>query len=173
MISMLLRNLSHIIISLLLICGLQSCNSKPSNENESGELIEILHSSGDDYSYKTEGLETFYAPYPFNHGILKSKYGIDYDIVILSKKVEKGKKIGVELFAKMTIVDLKGAETAILIARPNNTIYELCPISDFYDFSIEQFYLKQMVQYWYSNRFGLNGTIVKGWEPANIDAFKQ
>ena len=166
-----LRKFIFIVAPLMLGLGLQSCTSKSSKEKESGDLIEITHSSGDDYSYEIGEDRKFYAPYPFNQGVLQAKDGVVYDVVILSKRIDKGMKVGVELFAKMTLVDMKGKESDVLIARPTNKSYELSPIMDFYDFSIEQFYLKQMVQYWYSNRYGLNGTIVKGWEPITLDSY--
>ena len=166
----------HKLLSLVLIStalfSMTSCTEKVSNVEERGELIEIIHSSGDDYWHKEAGELNFYAPYPFNQGSLKGKDGIPYDVVIVSKQVKKGKRLGIEIFAKMTIVDFNGEETEILVAKPTNQEYELSPIKDFYGFSVEQFYFKQMVQYWYSNRYGLNGTIVKGWEPTSIDVYK-
>ncbi|MFT4568949.1 MAG: hypothetical protein ACI9FN_003919 [Saprospiraceae bacterium] len=156
----------------LTLLTMNSCSPKETSAPEYGELIEIIHSSGDDYSYKEAGEFNFYAPYPFNQGSLKGKDGIRYDVVVLSKQLEKGSNVGIEIFAKMTIVDIDGDETDILMAKPTNKEYELLPIRDFYGFSVEQFYFKQMVQYWYSNRYGLNGTTVKGWEPASIELYK-
>jgi len=156
----------------LTIVGFQACSEDISTAAEVGELIEVLHSSGDNYSYMKDGERHFYAPYPFNQGSIAGKDGTKHEVVVLSKQAAKGSIIGVEIFAKMTIMDVEGNETSIFISSPTNPTHELTPIENFYDFSVEQFYFKQMVQYWYSNRYGLNGTIVKGWEPVSTDTFK-
>lgn len=165
----------YISIYLLGLCMVHviACDSDQTTEDIEGLLVTIAHSSGDDCLQSGTVAQRYYAPYPFNQAELPQEDGSHREVMIISRKIDVGKQVGVIPFAKMTTLHLDGSESVILIAKPTNKKYELEPIDDFYDFGIEQFYLKQMVQYWYLNRNGLNGTIIKEWKALDQEEYKE
>lgn len=150
--------------------SLFSCQETKIESSGEGIQVKVVNSSGDDFSYGNEESPQYYAPYPFNHSRITMDEK-EYEVMILSKKVNKGKRLTVMPLGKMTVTNRNTADTEVIVAIPTDQELELADIKDFFDFSISQFSLKQMVEYWYSNRYGLDGSVIQGWEPVAIEDF--
>ncbi len=153
-----------------LIC--LSCEKPKKATPTDGLLVKIDHSSGDDFYYDVGEERTYFAPYPFNHATI-SFNGQTYEMIILSKKVTRGKTIKIRPIAQFTLSDPDRGDSFVLVAVPTEMDLQITQIKDYYEMTVKQFYFKQMVQYWYSNRYGLNGTVVKGWEPVSLMDFTE
>ena len=158
------------VILFLIMIGLFSCQEAKIESSTEGLSVKIENSSGDDFSYGDPDSPQYFAPYPFNHGNLMID-NKSYEVMILSKKVNKGKTIHVKPLGKMTVSNANRKDTDVIVAIPSDAELEIAEIKDFFDFGITQFGLKQMVEYWYSNRYGLDGSVIKGWEPVAIEDF--
>lgn len=155
------------VLFVLLALTILSCTESKVEFSETGMMIIIENSSGDDFSYTIKESEYFFAPYPFNHSSITIKEQ-EYEVIVLSKKLERGSEIGVLPIAKMTVNNADNTITEVIVAQASNPEMQIMPIEDFYDLSVKQFYFKQMVQYWYSNRHGLDGSLIKKWEPIGL-----
>lgn len=143
------------------------CKDSGVRIEDSGMVIKVLKSSGDDYSYVFGGEEKYFAPYPFNF----SQFELSdkkYDICVISKKVEKGDHLEVLPVAKMTVLNGDNSQTEVLITYPVNEQLRIFDITNFYDFTVEKFSYKQIVEYWYLNRNGLQGNQIVNWKPFTL-----
>ncbi len=137
---------------------------------EQGMLVKILHSSGDDFSY-TEGGETIYfSGYPFNYGQVVHQ-NETYDVLVLSRRITSGNYESVLPIARMQANEPKQGKSKVVIAIPVDESKRICNATDFIGFMIEQYSFKHIVEYWYSNRFGLQGSQVESWQATDLGYF--
>ena len=156
-----------ILIFVITIC---SCDEAKIESSGEGIQVKVSNSSGDDFSFGEEESLQYFAPYPFNHSTITIEQK-EYEVMILAKKVNKGRRLTVKPLGKMTVNNRNRTDTEVIVAIPVDDKLQLAEIKDFFDFSISQFSLKQMVEYWYSNRYGLDGSVIQGWEPVAIEDF--
>lgn len=160
----------YIFLFLITWC-LLSCDQRTSPVSDQYYSLKITNSSGDDFSYTKQDSTVFFAPYPFNVG--KYKLGVSSrEVMLISKRVDRGEKVDILPIAKLTLTLADRTNQDIVIAVPEEENLRIIESRDFYDFTVGQFSLKQIVEYWYSNRHGLQGTSVKGWSPASMEDLK-
>lgn len=164
---------SSIYLILISACIISSifCKDKGVHIGESGMVVKVLKSSGDDYSYEFANEEVYFAPYPFNFSHV-SIDGKEYDVCVISKKLNKGDHLEINPVAKMTLRNGDHSMTDVIIAYPVNEQLRNLNINSFYDFTVVHFSYKQIVEYWYLNRNGLQGTEVLNWKPFTLTDFK-
>jgi len=152
-----------------IICGFISCNERPNVTKDGYSRLKITNSSGDDFSYGSEDSLSYFAPYPFNIGIHLKESGQELEMMLISKRVDKGKEVEVLPIAELSYKSSTGVSQKVMIAVPIDKDLKIMDSEAFYEFTVEQFSLKQIVEYWYSNRYGLQGTSIEGWSPASIE----
>lgn len=155
----------------LTVCCLLSCDKRSSSESDQYYSLKITNSSGDDFSYNNGDSTVFFAPYPFNVGVHGTE-GAAQEVMLISKRVDSGDKVDILPIAKLTLTLADRTSQDIVIAVPEEENLRIIASRDFYDFTVGQFSLKQIVEYWYSNRHGLQGTSIKGWAPASMEDLK-
>lgn len=147
---------------------LASCDQRSNLSTDQYYALKITNSSGDDFSYQRGDSTAYFAPYPFNVGSAKVKAS-NQEVMLISKRIDKGDKVDILPIAKLTLAFADRTDQDIIIAVPEEENLRIIESRDFYDFTVGQFSLKQIVEYWYSNRHGLQGTSVKGWSPASME----
>lgn len=148
--------------------SLISCDQRSSSATDQYYALKITNSSGDDYSYSKGDSTVYFAPYPFNIGFNDGEL-TSQEVMLISKRVDRGDKVDILPIAKLTLTLADKSSQDIIIAVPEEENLRIIESRDFYDFTVGQFSLKQIVEYWYSNRHGLQGTSVKGWSPASME----
>ena len=148
------------------VWSFMSCKPPSPVNSSDGPSIIITNSSGDDFLFQNEDQERYFAPFPFNVGDLITQSDT-MEVMLISKRLDRGKQVGIFPLAQLAMQDAFNDEYEVLIATPIDESLRIIDSQDFYDFTVEQFSLKQIVEYWYSNRYGLQGTSVKGWTPAS------
>ena len=153
------------ILSLILAC-------EPNNSSVIEENLEVkvTNSSGDDFFYEKDSTKQFFAPFPFNVGTLV-KDSIEYEVMIISKKLRKGSRLDIIPVARLTLIEPYTTQKNIFVGVPKKEEERIFDGISFYDFSVEHFYYKQIIEYWYANRYGLQGTTIDGWSPVGPDYF--
>ena len=155
---------SIILLSLLLI---SSCQNAKLDITTDDMAIKIENSSGDDFSYNSDEGEKFFAPYPFNQGVMKIE-DKKYEVVLVSKRIKRGKQVAIAPLAQFTVKHTSGNNEEIIIATPLDTSQQLFKTKDFYEFTVEHFAFKQIIDHWYANKYGLEGTLVENWRPTSL-----
>jgi hypothetical protein len=159
-----------VIITTLGLLSNVACKNKEYNVKEDGIHIKVERSSGDDFSYQKEGSEEFYAPYPFNFSQITLNNEL-YDVLTVSKRIESGKSVLIEPVAVLTVKEANNLRTKVLLVMPTNENMRIFTSTDYMTFMVEHFSIKQIVENWYSNRYGLQGAQIDGWQPATRDIF--
>ncbi len=147
---------------------LLSCDQRSSSATDQYYALKITNSSGDDYSFSLRDSLVYFAPYPFNVGV-SGEGPSSQEVMVISKRIDQGDKVDIFPIAKLTLILADKSSQDIVIAVPEEENLRIIGSRDFYDFTVGQFSLKQIVEYWYSNRHGLQGTSVKGWSPASME----
>jgi len=164
---MTLLTLRYCLVSVLVTLTLNSCQEAKLDLSDDALTIKVDNSSGDDFSYQDSAGQHFFAPYPFPQG----KINIEdeaYEVIILSKKLKKGATVGIKPLAQFTVRQPSGVSNEVIVVVPTDTSYQLFDMPDFFGFMVENFALKQILDHWYANKNGLEGTLVENWRPANI-----
>ncbi len=156
------------ILFYLLLLLFVSCDNRENRKEDNNPQVKITYGSGDDFSYKKEDRTYYFAPYPFSVGHL-TKDEDSMEIMVISKRLEKGDRIDIIPLAKLSLEDLSGVKQTVILATPVEADLSIMPAESFDDFIISQFSLKQIVEFWYSNRYGLQGMRVLGWSPASLE----
>lgn len=151
-----------IIISIIISAFCAACDKAPHKTEDAGMKVKINHSSGDDFKYDRKDSVNYFAPYPFNVGQITIDT-TNQETMLISKRLEKGKEISIIPLASLRMKDKSGQGSTILIAIPDDKDLRIVEATSFYDFSVEHFAMKQMIELWYINRFGLQGTYIDGW----------
>jgi len=144
----------------IILWTITSCKRDSVETAEEYLSITITNSSGDDFYYSSNDEVRYFAPYPFNVGYLGLE---EQEVMLISKRLDKGDEVAIIPIAKMSIMESDLSARDVLIAIPHAEKYRIIESSDFTDFTVGQFSLKQIVEYWYSNRYGLQGTTIQGW----------
>jgi len=158
----------YILFFSLLVC-FASCDNGTSTKEQGDLKVKVTNGSGDDFSFDRDDSTHFFAPYPFSVGQL---VGVEEspEIMIISKRLDKGSKVSIVPLAKIQLASSSDdAEETIFLATPVEEDLSIMSSSSFDDFIVSQFSLKQIVEFWYSNRYGLQGTRVTGWSPASAE----
>ena len=145
-----------------------SCKEGSKTTGDNFPSIIITNSSGDDFSYQFQDSLRYFSPYPFNQGVFEHEE-TQKEVMLISKRLDKGKRTGIRPIAKLTLNEVNDTLRDIFIALPLDEELKIVECKDFYDFTVEQFSFKQIVEYWYSNRYGLQGTTINGWSPATVE----
>ena len=148
-----------------------SCKEGLTPPDQANLTIKITNSSGADFFYDVQEERKYYAPYPFNVGYFQSDIK-KQEVMLISRHIDEGKSVEIEPIAKLSLLEASGEEKEVFIAVPIDDNLAIINNMDFSEFTVEQFSLKQIVEYWYSNRYGLQGTSIKGWAPSDLDDFK-
>lgn len=150
----------------LLLLLFVSCANHGSSELGDNLQVKITYGSGDDFSYQEEDSTLFFAPYPFSVGHLYNNED-SKEIMVISKRLDRGDRIKIIPLAKLSLEDKAGSKQTVILATPIDSELSIMPSTSFDEFIVSQFSLKQIVEFWYSNRYGLQGTRVLGWSPAS------
>jgi hypothetical protein len=119
--------------------------------------VSIIHSSGDDYLKNEENQVVSFLPYPTNFASLESN-GISYDVFLLSKKIEKGTQVGILPFREIHFKDSDSGYSRVVLALPTDQSLRLLLNGDVnMEDEDNLFSAIHLIQYWYSNKEGLNG----------------
>jgi len=156
------------ILLLSLILFYASCDNTSRTKEEDHLIVKVTNSSGDDFSFTQRDSIIYFAPYPFNVGTLHTSTDSP-EIMVISKHLDKGKRVAIIPLAKMQVESREGVKKSIFLATPHDEELAIMASTSFDDFIVSQFSLKQIVEFWYSNRYGLQGTRVLGWSPASPD----
>ncbi len=162
------QNIGQYIALFVITCLLTACTEKVRTSSGEFPSIKITNSSGDDFSYTLDSVLHYFSPYPFNVGSFIQD-DQQQEVMLISKRIEKGIDVDFIPVARLSLSEQSGVMKNVLIAIPNDDQLKIIDSRDFYDFTVAQFSFKQIVEYWYSNRYGLQGTSIKGWSPADID----
>jgi len=154
------------ILFYLLLLLFISCDNNRTSEDDDNLQIKIIYGSGDDFSYQENDSTLYFAPYPFSVGHLVNNKD-SKEIMILSKRLDKGDRIDIIPLAKLSLEHRSGEKQTIILATPVEENLAIMSAVSFDGFIVSQFSLKQIVEFWYSNRYGLQGTRVLGWSPAS------
>jgi hypothetical protein len=157
----------QIFSSLAFFIVLIACKDTNISQDDGQLMCKVIYSSGDDFSYIINDSESYYAPYPFN--IVTAQDQSSDEIMLISKKLNKGTKISVIPLAKMILEEGKDGMKEVIIAVPSNKESRIIDTQDYFEFTVDHFAIKQLIEYWYLNRYGLRGTTLKGWSPTSID----
>ena len=119
--------------------------------------VHILHSSGDDYIANEENQKVSFLPYPTNFATLDAK-GSTYEVLLLSKKIEKGTQVGILPFREIHFKNSDSGYKRVILAMPTDQSMRLSAM-DHENIVDEDFLFSaiHLIQYWYSNKEGLNG----------------
>ena len=151
----------------ILALWLMSCDGTKVGQQDGLLMCKVSKSSGDDFSY-TKGEQIFhFAPYPFNVGTLASS-PVD-EVMVLSKKLPVGREIAVQPLAQLAVRESDGGRKRVLFVVPEVEDLRLFETGDYSTFTVDHFALKQYIEYWYQNRYGLQGTITEGWGPLSTE----
>ncbi len=156
------------ILFYLLLLLFISCDNKGINEDGDNLQVKIKYGSGDDFSYEEKDSTIYFAPYPFSVGHLSSSED-SKEVMVIAKRLDKGDRIDIIPLAKLSLEHLSGEKQTIILATPEDANLAIMSANSFDDFIVSQFSLKQIVEFWYSNRYGLQGTRVLGWSPASVE----
>ncbi len=161
-------------VFLMSVClSLMVCTpAKDDIVNSQGILIKISNSAGDDFSYEVNGQWRFYAGYPFNHSELSNSMH-SCDLMVVSKKLERGKYVRVRPIARMNLKNADNSRNTVIIAIPDKQDLQINDVNDYTSFMVNQFAIKQIIENWYSNRYGLQGSLVEGWQPIDMNALSK
>lgn len=165
-----LQSISALFLLSTIILLLGSCKEGELKNDAENLFAIVTNSSGDDFSYNSEAGLTYFAPYPFNVGYIGADTA-KIEVMIISKKLKKGDKIEILPLAKLSISDFDKVQKDIFVAVPRNPNKKIFQGETFSDFTVEHFSYKQIVEFWYSNRYGLQGTSIDGWTPTSIEQF--
>ena len=158
-----------IIFSVIISVFCMACDEASQKTEDAGLKVKINHSSGDDFKYEYKDSVNYFAPYPFNVGQITIDT-TNQETMLISKRLEKGKEISIIPLASLRMKDKSGKGSTILVAIPDEKDLRIVDVTSFYDFSVEHFAMKQMIELWYINRYGLQGTYIDGWRA--IENFK-
>lgn len=150
----------YLCLSLILISV--SCKDSLLPATTGGFKIKVIKSSGDDFYYDDEGSIAYFAPYPFNLGQFQDE-GFIHDVVILSKRVETGTMLAIHPVAELTLDNVQRGKTRVVVAVPDEHSLRIFDIQNYYDLNSKHFAIKKMIEEWYQNRYGLNGSRVISW----------
>jgi inorganic pyrophosphatase len=159
-------------ISMVVICATFLCGCKDNNTVAEVKVISlnVMKSSGEDFSFTMDGEIYHFMPYPFNFSELTLN-GKDYEVLIMGKQMKSGTSVSVLPIAEMVLEDQKESETYVLLTIPYEKDLRIFDVEDLFELTTKQFSVKQIVEYWYANRKGLTGTTVKSWENRSIQDF--
>ena len=164
--------LAEILVFLLLSLSIVffACKDNKVDISGSGMLIKVYKSSGDDFSYYSSDVEKHYAPYPFNFATIDINQ-TTYDVLVVSRKAAREDELFVKPIAQMSVVNGDNTTTEVLVTLPGDPQKQIIEASDFYDFTVTHFSLKQIIEHWYINRYGLQGASISGWRPVSMNDF--
>ena len=163
---------ANLIYFIAMISLISSCQQVQSSDDSDMLMVNVTNSSGDDFLYQKGDSTFFFAPFPFNVGILE-KDSVEYEMMVLSRKAKVGTDLHVLPLAKLTLTDPDQEQKDIFVAVPVNKADQIFDGETFYDFSVGQFSFKQIIEYWYANRYGLQGTVIEGWAPISEEYFNE
>lgn len=145
-----------IIFSLTIGMALNSCGvNNDSALDMEGLVIEILHPSGDEFSFMEGDAKKSHMPYPLNYGILAT--GSDScEVFVYSIRAEREESVGINPVIELTFIDNTAQKHCVIIALPVNK--ELRFSQGDSNLSLEQLYaIEHLIEFWYANKYGLNG----------------
>lgn len=156
-----------------LICVLLmiSCKNGTKIDEEGYMSVKIENGSGDDFSYISGDTTIFFAPYPFSTGHLKDNQQSN-EVMIISRSLDAGDIVAIKPLARLELESVKSGKETVILAIPVDDGLSIISAQGFDDFVVSHFGLKQIVEFWYSNRYGLQGTRVVGWSPASSEDIK-
>tara|TARA_B100000497_G_scaffold97916_1_gene110343 strand:- start:1155 stop:1640 length:486 start_codon:yes stop_codon:yes gene_type:complete len=110
---------------------------------------------GTEFQYRDKIEERNFLPHITNEGTAtfenrKSR------ISLIGKKMNTGDELFVMLIAKLQY-QRQGQRSEIIIAIPAEKKYRIIEITSYESLITEYFSTKQMIEYWYANRYGLGG----------------
>ncbi len=152
---------------MVLISACKNTSESPISHID-GEMVKVLKSSGDDFSFTLDDTIAYFVPHLFNLGTSSSNPALE-EVLIISRKLEPGKEITVKPFGIMHVSNDNGIEQKVSLAYPSDRSLQLFEIRDFNQFSVEHFAIKHMIEYWYTNRYGLDGSRILSTEPYSVE----
>ncbi len=153
------------------VLSLLSCNEPKNPKNAQDLNLKVTYSSGDDFFYQDGDSVRYFAPYPFNVGIFQGE-SQEVEVMLIAKRINAGSSVEFIPVAKMSMIEPPSVQKDIFVAIPKNRDLRISDGESFYDFTVNQFSYKQLVEFWYSNRYGLQGTSLEGWSPTSVEFFK-
>ena len=153
---------SILILSLVFGAIIFSCGV--SEEVKQGGIeVRIVNSAGTSFEYEEGGKKYTFLPYIINEGN-GSKNGKKFKVGVIGSRVASGVQLHVRPIATLIYNHLQ-REEKIIIAVPVDKKYRSMEIDSYDAFITEYFASKQLIEYWYSNRYGLGSVSDVRWNP--------
>ncbi len=147
--------------SLFLCIFLLAC-AVPEDIREGDIQVTINIPAGTEFSEEIDGTTKTFLPYITNIGALIDNTERK-DIAVVGKRLKKGTHIYVRPFAKLSY-EMQDEKRSIILAIPALEKYRSVEIEAYDDFITEHYAVKQIIEYWYANRYGLGRVSDVKWE---------
>lgn len=155
-----MKRITTILIFSCLFLLMMSCS--PIKELREGDVeVSITTSVGTNFEYRSGTKTVTFLPYITNEGsgMVNGKV---QNIAVVGKRIKSGADIHVTPFATLKYThDQK--EHEIILAIPADKKYRSIEIDSYDAFITEYFASKQIIEYWYANRYGLGGVSNVRW----------
>jgi len=133
-----------------------------SEEVKEGDVeVHISTSAGSSFEFRDGDKSITFLPYIINEGDA-SVNGKNSIMGIVGKRIDADKHIYARPIAKLNY-KREQKEQEIIIAIPAEKKYRSMEITSYDDLLTEYFATKQLIEYWYANRYGLGGVSDIRW----------
>ncbi len=151
--------MKHIIILTLLssLFCLSSCYEQTTYEKGPIDL-RIAHAAGADYAEM--GAIDYYSAYPAPHGTMMDGDEL-IDVFVLGRAVDQDTEIGISPVEELTFVKGNGEIEKMIYAIPTDEALQYAAPDQFLNDSDKLYSIMHIVEYWYANKNGLNGSRLK------------
>ena len=147
---------------LLVITFLYLVSCTESYKPQEGEILMTIEIPlGSDFVHIDGEKEIKYLPFLVNEGSATFDDRIK-KIALIGTKLKEGQEVYVKPVAKLKYVK-DGSRNERILAIPAEEKYRTIEIDSYESLLTEYFSTKQMLEYWYSNRYGLGGVSDISW----------
>ena len=142
----------------ILFMVMSSCGSDEPIYATEPLQVTISHVAGDPYAYvESENQTKHFAPYPFHHAIMLID-GSQRDVFIIGKSVYHNAELGILPFEELDFEHENGEKSSVILAIPSDPTIQFLDYSAFLNDADKLYSYLHILEYWYTNRHGLNGT---------------
>ncbi|MEE9373794.1 MAG: hypothetical protein V3V00_12145 [Saprospiraceae bacterium] len=138
-----------------------SCIEEAYVPKEGEVKMEVEICIGEEFQFRTDKETHHFLPYIVNEGAANVNNRLKR-IALISRKINAGDNIYIKPVAKLKYNRL-GQEKEIILAIPAQEKYRTMQITSYGALITEYYSTKQLIEYWYTNRYGLGGVSNMRW----------
>lgn len=157
-----MHNYTPRILTLLILLVFISCTEQ--YQPKEGEYkMTVKNHIGKTFQYNSGNDPHYFLPYPINEG-LGSINDKNVNIALIGKQLDANADLYVVPIARLRYT-LHDDKQEVIFAIPAEKKYRTMEIAGYDDLITEYYSTKQILDYWYANRYGLGAVTDVYWSP--------